>query len=339
MTDNARNDKYSLPLIQSITKRLNNTPPNLTWLVDRGNPEIDGNIIILHENTGDITTTDSNNQFDLVYHGYYFQCVLPEFTNDNNSLYVGGNWYGAYIDNENQLFTYNQNIINTAVTYIPGDLYQQVYDGVNVNFYLNGLYINSVPLLENYSSDYLYCGLDTSNPTQNIYTINKIYGYVTGRNGANGDDGTNGVNILSGSGVPSNTLGVDGEYYMDILTFTMYGPKSNSWVSKKPVDPVPSIKTLSSGGTTKLWDFIDGYTNILIYLVFAESSSERQPDKIVQISVQCQGGGPQYVVFGTLPSNVSITTVTNGSTEQSINIQSSGSPAYNYIGVKIQTIA
>jgi hypothetical protein len=41
---------------------------------------------------------------------------------------------------------------------------------------------------------------------------------ATGATGANGTNGTNGSSFLSGTGVPSNATGVDGDTYLDIAT-------------------------------------------------------------------------------------------------------------------------
>ena len=36
--------------------------------------------------------------------------------------------------------------------------------------------------------------------------------------------------VLSGSGVPAKSLGINGDFYIDIKTMNMYGPKkSNNW--------------------------------------------------------------------------------------------------------------
>jgi hypothetical protein len=48
--------------------------------------------------------------------------------------------------------------------------------------------------------------------------------------------------------------------------------------------------------------------------------------------------GPRWRIQGTLPSNVFIDTVNNGTTEQSVRLHSNAAPAYNYVGVKIQII-
>jgi hypothetical protein len=344
MTDNAPNDKYSIPYIRNTKNQLDNTPPNLSWIVNTGNPTINKNTIIFYESSGDTVNTDPDNSFDITLHGYYFQCILPDYINTNgNKLYFGGYNYGAYINHYSQLYTYNNDIENPYILYNPGDLFQQIYDGNNVKFYINGMFINSVPILNSFFTDYLYCGLDTSYPTGNSYTISNIYGYVTGKNGTNGISGVNGIQILSGSGIPSDTLGLSGEYYMDILTNILYGPKlntpTNRWITNKPVDPVPRIISILSGGTTKLWDFINGYQYLRIYLIFSPGENVRQPDSMVQLSVNSGSNGPQYFVYGNLPSNIIITTVNNGSVEQSINVSSTGTPDYEYIGVKIQVIA
>ena len=34
--------------------------------------------------------------------------------------------------------------------------------------------------------------------------------------------------VLSGSGVPAKSLGIDGDFYIDIKTMNMYGPKKNN---------------------------------------------------------------------------------------------------------------
>jgi hypothetical protein len=53
-----------------------------------------------------------------------------------------------------------------------------------------------------------------------------------GADGAPGADGADGLSVLSGSGVPSSGLGVDGEFYIDTDADTIYGPKTaGSWGS------------------------------------------------------------------------------------------------------------
>ena len=44
--------------------------------------------------------------------------------------------------------------------------------------------------------------------------------------GADGAAGTDGLSVLSGTGAPADTLGVDGEHYIDTDSSTLYGPKA-----------------------------------------------------------------------------------------------------------------
>jgi hypothetical protein len=53
-----------------------------------------------------------------------------------------------------------------------------------------------------------------------------------GTPGAPGAPGTNGNTILSGSGAPSTGLGANGDFYIDISSFEIYGPKTGgAWGS------------------------------------------------------------------------------------------------------------
>jgi hypothetical protein len=49
---------------------------------------------------------------------------------------------------------------------------------------------------------------------------------ATGATGAAGLPGSDGNSIRNGSGVPSSGLGIDGDFYLDTATFTVYGPKA-----------------------------------------------------------------------------------------------------------------
>ena len=55
------------------------------------------------------------------------------------------------------------------------------------------------------------------------------WGIGTNLKGADGSNGTNGVNgnsILNGAGAPMSTIGKDGDFYIDITTYMIYGPKT-----------------------------------------------------------------------------------------------------------------
>jgi hypothetical protein len=50
---------------------------------------------------------------------------------------------------------------------------------------------------------------------------------AAGANGTNGTNGTNGSTIWNGSGAPSNTLGSNGDFYMDTTNHIIYGPMAS----------------------------------------------------------------------------------------------------------------
>lgn len=51
-----------------------------------------------------------------------------------------------------------------------------------------------------------------------------------GANGTNGVDGINGKTIRSGKGVPAESLGAIGDFYLNLDNYNLYGPKSeNGW--------------------------------------------------------------------------------------------------------------
>jgi hypothetical protein len=65
--------------------------------------------------------------------------------------------------------------------------------------------------------------LDTS--TSNLYGPKTTSGWGTSVS-LKGATGPNGNGILSGNGVPSAALGVNGDFYLDKTTYNLYGPKT-----------------------------------------------------------------------------------------------------------------
>ena len=47
--------------------------------------------------------------------------------------------------------------------------------------------------------------------------------------GEDGADGADGKTVLSGAGAPDPTDGADGDFYIDTVTSTLYGPKATTW--------------------------------------------------------------------------------------------------------------
>jgi hypothetical protein len=52
-----------------------------------------------------------------------------------------------------------------------------------------------------------------------------------GKDGVNGSDGKDGLSFLSGTGVPDNSLGKDGDTYLDVSaeTLTFFKKESGVW--------------------------------------------------------------------------------------------------------------
>ncbi len=61
--------------------------------------------------------------------------------------------------------------------------------------------------------------------TGNLYGPKTTAGWGSALN-LKGPNGANGKGILSGTGIPANTLGTDGDYYLDKATYNLYGPKT-----------------------------------------------------------------------------------------------------------------
>ncbi|MDD0857963.1 hypothetical protein NHF46_09700 [Arthrobacter alpinus] len=56
---------------------------------------------------------------------------------------------------------------------------------------------------------------------------------ATGATGAAGIDGSNGKSVLSGTGTPGADTGSDGDFYLDLSSYQMFGPKAGSiWPSR-----------------------------------------------------------------------------------------------------------
>ena len=312
MTDNAPNDKYIVPYIRTLKSRIDNIPPQITWNIT-GNPDINTNVITLYEKTGDIVY--SNEQFNIINSGLVIQCRLPAFSLTNNILYVGGNYYGGYLEN-NTLTVYGEDDIIT-VSYNKNDLYAQYYDGVNVNFMLNGIIVATVLINSSYTYyDALYFGFGESNDTNNEYTITNIYSYVTGINGTNGSNALNGSSILTDhkihSDVPTELIsyGSVGDYFLDKKTNKLYGPKlglCGSMYFDGSIDTYLSIPNhvdfrLGTGDFTIEWF---QYTTKVVsshYRIFSMGAYSS-----ASIAVSIEGGsfyfwigGSSYLYYGTV---------------------------------------
>jgi len=111
--------------------------------------------------------------------------------------------------------------------------------------------------------------------TENNVTVERIENVVEINNV--GIQGPRGKGVLHGSGVPDNSLGTDGEFYIDTSVNRMYGPKTNgqwttsvslggtythiqdvssdTWVINHNLDFYPSVEIVNSAGVAVIGDY------------------------------------------------------------------------------------
>lgn len=101
-----------------------------------------------------------------------------------------------------------------------------------------------------------------------------------------GIQGPRGKGMLHGEGPPSNSLGLDGEFYIDIISNKLYGPKengewgasvnlggtythtqdvaSNTWVINHNLDYYPNIEVVDSAGNDVVGNYQFVNANTLV---------------------------------------------------------------------------
>lgn len=98
-----------------------------------------------------------------------------------------------------------------------------------------------------------------------------------GASGQDGQDGEDGASVLNGNGLPLNTLGREGDFYIDLTTTTLYGPKSaGAWPGSGialsgvagPVGPAGPTGPAGSGTFALQWNIPSsvGIGNGTVYL-------------------------------------------------------------------------
>lgn len=96
---------------------------------------------------------------------------------------------------------------------------------------------------------------------------------LIGPAGSPGEDGIDGATILSGSGVPTNLVGADGDFYIDLAAYDFYGPKAaGAWPAGiSLIGPQGDPGTPGAPGG----DGEDGApgTNAFIYIAYADSAT------------------------------------------------------------------
>lgn len=109
------------------------------------------------------------------------------------------------------------------------------------------------------------------NPPSALF--NGLWQRYLGINGTNGTNGTNGNTILYGSGVPSNLVGVNNDWYINTDNYTLYGPKTGGvWTTSiSLVGPIGPQGDVGDAGN----DGIDGTDGIssFVYIAYATNST------------------------------------------------------------------
>ena len=345
MTDNAINDKYTVPLLKHVNYRLDNHVPRVILLNDSGSPVIFENTVTLNDNRQESVISDQCKPFQIRREGLIFECYLPAVSalyTDTN-IYVGLSAHYAYLSADNQIYFETNDDSSSTYTYTPGDLYRMYFDGRNVRFSLNGHVKATLQISCGYSTDYLYIGFDDYGRYNHNYEFTGIQLYQTGKKARNGDCGERGNSLLSGSGNPFPTLGRNNDLYVDILTNNIWSKYSCLWNPISVPNPAGTVTTLASNSSVNIWDFTNTtYSSVLINIIIAANNTTRAPVSVVQVAVNKVDDPniPTWTIAGTLPGTLYIQTL--NSPDPVFNgvqlCSHSGDPAYNYITVRVQII-
>ena len=349
MTDNAKNDKYTIPLLKHVKYRLNddNHVPRVQLLNDSGSPVIFENTVTLYDDRQESVIGDQCKPFQIRREGLIFECYLPAVSAPytGTDIYVGLSSHYGYLSANNQIYFETNDDTSSTYTYCPGDLFRMYFDGRNVRFSLNGHVKATLQISCGYSTDYLYIGFDSHGNNEHNFEFTGIQLYQTGKKARNGDDGCNGNSLLSGSGDPFPTLGRDNDSYVDILTNNLWSKQSCSWNPVSVPNPAGFLTTLASNSSVNIWDFTNTtYSSVLINIIIAASATDRTPVSVVQVAVNKSGttAVPLWSLAGTLPGTLYILTLNSQSPDPVFNgvqlCSLSGDPAYNYITVRVQII-
>ncbi len=82
---------------------------------------------------------------------------------------------------------------------------------------------------------------------------------IQGVAGPQGAAGANGSIWLNGAGIPSASLGKDGDYYLDTATSDVYNKTSGTWTLKTNIQETGPIKIVAAGFVTSAGTVTTGY--------------------------------------------------------------------------------
>lgn len=139
--------------------------------------------------------------------------------------------------------------------------------------------------------------------TLKIKVNQNVSGRVTVKQsqGLPGKNGTSGNGILSGLTAPANTLGNDGDFYIDYSTYSLYGPKaSGQWGNPQPLINNGENILFEAGQDIQAFKVIT--TNAQGLAVYASSSNPEHYDQVVGLAFNSTSPNQTCIVVprGTL---------------------------------------
>ena len=113
-------------------------------------------------------------------------------------------------------------------TYSPGNTYTIEVTPIGAKFYVNSILLHFIQ--ETPATGYYRLYASLFKVSDSITDISFDYAALgptgpTGPTGQTGTTGSAGTKIYSGTGPPPDEFGASGDFYIDLLTGTFYGPK------------------------------------------------------------------------------------------------------------------
>lgn len=129
-----------------------------------------------------------------------------------------------------------------------------------------------------------------------------------GTQGPRGPMGNRGNTILSGESNPTATDGIDGDYFINTLTYNFYGPKQNgewnlsNFINLNPSGPQPNVPDIIGGDNINITR--DSNND---YIISLSSPTNLGENSTINSNVIIQGVGTKKITVGpTAPESPQI---------------------------------